>query len=82
MNSPWLLCDSIAKHCVLLMACTSDWFKGYGSKQSHPMYRTSNSVYGSSKPSVHTMHTCFHTKSQEFTSVSITPSSLYDISKI
>jgi len=52
--------------------CISDWYKGYGTKDTHPMYRTSNSLYGSQKPSVHTMPTCYHTMSQDFTDVSST----------
>lgn len=44
-----------------------DWFKGYSqSKPVHPIYRTSNSDYGSRPPSVHTMPTRFAAKSQEF----------------
>jgi len=44
-----------------------DWFKGYGAKQPHPMYRTTNAEYGSKAPTVHTMHTAYYTMSQEFT---------------
>ncbi|XP_025106834.1 UPF0691 protein C9orf116-like isoform X1 [Pomacea canaliculata] len=44
----------------------SEWFQGYGGKNQHPMYRTSNSNYGARAPSVHTMPTQFHAKSQKF----------------
>ncbi|PVD24279.1 hypothetical protein C0Q70_14750 [Pomacea canaliculata] len=43
-----------------------EWFQGYGGKNQHPMYRTSNSNYGARAPSVHTMPTQFHAKSQKF----------------
>ncbi|ESO93983.1 hypothetical protein LOTGIDRAFT_209481 [Lottia gigantea] len=44
-----------------------DWFQGYGGKQQHPMYRTTSaSAYGSRAPSVHTLPTTFHGKSQQF----------------
>ncbi|KAK3103005.1 hypothetical protein FSP39_015700 [Pinctada imbricata] len=43
-----------------------DWFEGYEQKKQHPMYRTSSSDYGAKKPSVHTMPTMFHAKSQKF----------------
>jgi len=43
-----------------------DWFQGYGGKPQHPMYKTSSAVYGSKAPSVHTMPTTFHSKSQDF----------------
>ncbi|XP_002741196.1 piercer of microtubule wall 1 protein-like isoform X2 [Saccoglossus kowalevskii] len=42
------------------------WFEGYGTKSQHPMYRTTNSKYGSMPPSVHTMPTSFHARSQKF----------------
>jgi hypothetical protein len=43
-----------------------NWFKGYGSNE-HPLYRTSNNTYGSKSPSVHTMPTSYHGRSQKFT---------------
>ncbi|KAL5014671.1 hypothetical protein ScPMuIL_008941 [Solemya velum] len=43
-----------------------DWFQGYGGQKQHPMYRTSATEYGSKAPSVHTMPTCFHGRSQKF----------------
>ncbi len=42
------------------------WFKGYGSKPQHPMYRTSNNDYGSKIPTVHEMPTKFFPMDQEF----------------
>ncbi|XP_041346736.1 UPF0691 protein C9orf116 homolog [Gigantopelta aegis] len=44
-----------------------EWFKTPYTKPQHPMYRTTAQVYGSKAPSVHTMPTCFHAKSQQFT---------------
>lgn len=43
-----------------------DWFQGYGGKKQHPMYRTSSMTYGQKAPSVHTMPTSFHCRSQKF----------------
>ncbi|XP_047122377.1 piercer of microtubule wall 1 protein isoform X1 [Hydra vulgaris] len=43
-----------------------DVFKGYGSKQSNPMYITSANEYGSHPPTVHTMPYAFHSKNQKF----------------
>ncbi|XP_061186344.1 piercer of microtubule wall 1 protein-like isoform X1 [Saccostrea echinata] len=43
-----------------------EWFQGYGGKTQHPMYRTSSSDYGAKAPSVHTMPTTFHARSQKF----------------
>ncbi|CAD5115373.1 DgyrCDS4352 [Dimorphilus gyrociliatus] len=43
-----------------------DWFRGYESKTVNPMYRTTNSSYGSNPPNVHTMPTTFRAKSQKF----------------
>lgn len=43
-----------------------DWFQGYGAKTQHPMYRTTACTYGSKPPSVHTMPTTFHCRSQKF----------------
>lgn len=43
-----------------------DWFQGYEGKKVAPMYRTSNADYGNRAPSVHTMPTTFHAKSQQF----------------
>lgn len=43
--------------------------KGYGSSKrqtTNPMYRTSGSTYGGIAPSVHTMQTQFHGRSQGF----------------
>lgn len=42
------------------------WFQGYGGKKQHPMYRTTSMTYGQKAPSVHTMPTSFHCKSQKF----------------
>ncbi|KAL9959959.1 hypothetical protein ACROYT_G033338 [Oculina patagonica] len=44
-----------------------DWFEGYSSKKQNPMYMTSSMEYGSHRPTVHTMPTSFHAKSQTFT---------------
>ncbi|XP_033098714.1 UPF0691 protein C9orf116 homolog [Anneissia japonica] len=41
-------------------------FEGYNSKPQHPMYITSNNVYGKKAPTVHTMPNSFHAKSQKF----------------
>ncbi|WAR25758.1 CI116-like protein [Mya arenaria] len=43
-----------------------DWFQGYGGKTQHPMYRTTAATYGAKTPSVHTMPTSFHCRSQKF----------------
>ncbi|XP_027043068.1 piercer of microtubule wall 1 protein isoform X2 [Pocillopora verrucosa] len=43
-----------------------DWFDGYKTKKQHPMYMTSGMEYGSHRPTVHTMPTSFHAKSQKF----------------
>jgi len=43
-----------------------EWFQGYGGKQQHPMYKTTASTYGAKTPSVHTMPTSFHCRSQGF----------------
>ncbi|XP_074646205.1 piercer of microtubule wall 1 protein-like isoform X2 [Tubulanus polymorphus] len=43
-----------------------EWLKGYGTQTHNPMYRTTSSTYGSHVPTVHTMPTCFHCKSQKF----------------
>ncbi|XP_048742482.1 piercer of microtubule wall 1 protein-like [Ostrea edulis] len=43
-----------------------EWFQGYGGKPQHAMYRTSSSDYGAKAPSVHTMPTTFHARSQKF----------------
>ncbi|XP_060079010.1 piercer of microtubule wall 1 protein-like [Ylistrum balloti] len=43
-----------------------DWFQGYGGKDQHPMYRTTSCTYGAKPPSVHTMPTTFHCRSQKF----------------
>ncbi|ELU01415.1 hypothetical protein CAPTEDRAFT_225628 [Capitella teleta] len=44
----------------------ADRFKGYTHKEPSPMFRTSNSDYGSRGPSVHTVPTSFHPKTQSF----------------
>jgi len=44
----------------------ADWFQGYSEKPESPMYRKTSSDYGRRKPTVHTMPTCFHAKSQQF----------------
>jgi len=44
----------------------SDWFQGYSEKPVSALYRTTNSNYGCKKPTVHTMPTTFHAKSQKF----------------
>ncbi|XP_065067119.1 piercer of microtubule wall 2 protein-like isoform X1 [Rhopilema esculentum] len=46
---------------------SKDMFDGYNRKESHPMYRTSGSDYGAVSPTVHTMPSSFHAKSQTFT---------------
>ncbi|RDD43198.1 UPF0691 protein C9orf116-like protein [Trichoplax sp. H2] len=43
-----------------------EWFKGYTAKPQHPMYRTTSSQVGSHPPTVHTMPTQYHAKSQKF----------------
>ena len=43
-----------------------EWFKGYKTNDQHPLYKTSNCVYGSREPSVHTMPVTFHAKSNTF----------------
>ncbi|KAK7102639.1 hypothetical protein V1264_020829 [Littorina saxatilis] len=43
-----------------------DFFQGYGGKNQHPMYRTTSAGYGANVPSVHTMPTQFHARSQKF----------------
>ena len=43
-----------------------DIFQGYPTKQPHPMYRTTNAQYGTKPPTVHTVPTAFHAKSQSF----------------
>ena len=48
----------------------TDCFEGYQNKPQHPMYTTTAMVYGAKKPSVHTMPTSFHCKSQSFSEVS------------
>ncbi|KAF4072513.1 hypothetical protein AMELA_G00263780 [Ameiurus melas] len=35
-------------------------FKGYSMKMAHPLYKTTNQIYGSKKPTVHEMPTTFH----------------------
>ena len=42
------------------------WFKGYGGKQQHAMYRTSGQEYGSRAPTVHNMPKGFYGRSQKF----------------
>ncbi|KAM9475052.1 piercer of microtubule wall 2 protein [Clarias gariepinus] len=42
-----------------------DHFKGY-SKKSHPLYQTTNQLYGSKKPTVHEMPTSFHGSRSKF----------------
>ncbi|XP_020615602.1 UPF0691 protein C9orf116-like isoform X3 [Orbicella faveolata] len=44
-----------------------DWFEGYNTKKQNPMYMTSSMEYGRHRPTVHTMPTSFHAKSQTFT---------------
>ncbi|XP_075256891.1 piercer of microtubule wall 1 protein-like [Convolutriloba macropyga] len=41
-------------------------FKGYGTKQQHPMYKTSNNEYGNRGPTVHDVSTRFFPKSMKF----------------
>ncbi|XP_072026391.1 piercer of microtubule wall 1 protein-like [Amphiura filiformis] len=43
-----------------------DCFEGYQNKPQHPMYTTTAMVYGAKAPTVHTMPTSFHCKSQKF----------------
>ncbi len=54
-------------HCLVLSFL--DCFEGYQNKPQHPMYTTSAMVYGAKKPTVHTMPTSFHCKSQKFSEV-------------
>ncbi|CAI8015137.1 UPF0691 protein C9orf116 homolog [Geodia barretti] len=44
-----------------------DWFEGYNTQAEHPFFSTSSSSYGSKSPSVHTVPTQFHGRSQKFT---------------
>ncbi|KAK0147482.1 UPF0691 protein C9orf116 [Merluccius polli] len=43
-----------------------DCFQGYSQKSCNPLYRTSNQVYGSKRPTVHEMPTQFNGTSREF----------------
>jgi len=43
-----------------------DCFEGYDIKPQNPMYRTTNMTYGAKPPSVHTMPTSFHARTQKF----------------
>ncbi|KAF6715639.1 UPF0691 protein C9orf116-like [Oryzias melastigma] len=43
-----------------------DCFHGYGGKQTHPLYRTSNQTYGSEKPTVHEMPMQYRGKCCQF----------------
>ncbi|XP_077981042.1 piercer of microtubule wall 1 protein-like isoform X2 [Glandiceps talaboti] len=45
---------------------SEEWFEGYEQKPQHPMYMTTNMTYGSKPPSVHTMPTSFHARTQKF----------------
>uniref|UniRef100_A0A8D0LBL3 Piercer of microtubule wall 1 n=1 Tax=Sphenodon punctatus TaxID=8508 RepID=A0A8D0LBL3_SPHPU len=42
------------------------WFRGYRTKASNPMYRTTSMDYGGKAPTVHEMPTCFHVTSHAF----------------
>ncbi|XP_072177608.1 piercer of microtubule wall 2 protein-like [Diadema setosum] len=44
-----------------------DVFEGYNSKPQNPLYYTTNMSYGSIPPSVHTVPTCFHARTNKFT---------------
>jgi hypothetical protein len=57
----------ICEHILLLIPA---WFKGYGGKPEHPMYKTTSNTIGQKNPSVHTMPTQFYCRSQKFTEVS------------
>uniref|UniRef100_A0A668RHX5 Uncharacterized protein n=1 Tax=Oreochromis aureus TaxID=47969 RepID=A0A668RHX5_OREAU len=46
-----------------------DCFHGYEQVKSHPLYRTSNQTYGSKKPTVHEIQTCFTATSRQFSEV-------------
>ncbi|MCJ8734759.1 hypothetical protein PDJAM_G00239130 [Pangasius djambal] len=41
-------------------------FKGYSKKMVHPLYQTTNHIYGSKKPTVHEMPTTFHGSRRKF----------------
>ncbi|XP_007662800.2 UPF0691 protein C9orf116 homolog [Ornithorhynchus anatinus] len=43
-------------------------FRGYRTKESHPLYRTANQSYGSRAPTVHEMPTTFNTIPHHFSS--------------
>ncbi|KAG7282413.1 hypothetical protein CRUP_029734 [Coryphaenoides rupestris] len=43
-----------------------DCFQGYSQKRCNPLYRTSNQVYGSKRPTVHEMPTQFNGTSRQF----------------
>ncbi|XP_017774913.1 PREDICTED: UPF0691 protein C9orf116 [Nicrophorus vespilloides] len=48
------------------------WFHGYGLQKrppQHPFYKTTSSDYGRYPPTVHTVPTCFHPNTQEFTTL-------------
>lgn len=44
-----------------------EMFEGYNNKPQHIMFITTNMTYGSKGPTVHTVPTSFHCKSQKFT---------------
>ncbi|XP_066500656.1 piercer of microtubule wall 2 protein [Hoplias malabaricus] len=41
-------------------------FRGYSKKPIHPLYQTSNQIYGGRKPTVHEMPTTFHGSQRKF----------------
>uniref|UniRef100_A0A3B4UYX6 Piercer of microtubule wall 1 n=2 Tax=Seriola dumerili TaxID=41447 RepID=A0A3B4UYX6_SERDU len=43
-----------------------DCFHGYSQKTNHPLYRTSNQMYGSKRPTVHDIQTQFKVTSRQF----------------
>ncbi|XP_067087672.1 piercer of microtubule wall 1 protein-like [Osmerus mordax] len=43
-----------------------DCFHGYSKKTIHPLYQTSNQIYGSKRPTVHEMPTRFHGALRKF----------------
>uniref|UniRef100_A0A3B4WS67 Uncharacterized protein n=1 Tax=Seriola lalandi dorsalis TaxID=1841481 RepID=A0A3B4WS67_SERLL len=43
-----------------------DCFHGYSQKTNHPLYRTSNQMYGSKRPTVHDIQTQFKVTSRRF----------------
>merc|ERR1711976_393385 len=65
-GNPVFTCNTDSVPSVSTAPSQSDRFQGYPTKQPHPMYMTTNGLYGAKPPTVHTVPTTFHAKSQEF----------------